>query len=142
MTPELPQDFRPAEESRKHFLTPEGYFEGLSVSVMQNIRNHEQAIEQEQLSSSPPNKRSRWRLYLTPPLYMAASFAMIWLMFKGYERIAPRTEKGVEVQESAQLEANNEGTIAQSPYEDYFYSKIEQDIIEQGAYQMAVYGLE
>ena len=141
MTPELPQDFRSAEESRKHFLTPEGYFEGLSASVMQNIRNHEQAIEQERLSSPSSNKRSRWRLYLAPPLYMAASFVMIWLMFKGYERIAPRAEKGLEVQGSAQLEAN-EGTIAQSPYEDYFFSRIEQDIIEEGAYQMVVYGLE
>ncbi len=89
---------RSAEDSRKHFTIPEGYFESLEERIMAHI--DAEPLPQE-FVEEPKRNRIIWQ-HLRPYLYLAASFVLTIGAFRGFQYVRSTYLATPEVEMKAQ----------------------------------------
>lgn len=102
------------EEVMAHFSTPDGYFDTLASNIMQKVceeQAHSTALEAE----TP--QIPRWKVYLKPLAYMAASFVLMISMFRLFDYIVSSPSDDALMAEDQQ-------------YVEYFYEECKTLLLE------------
>lgn len=76
-----PKQLPLADESQKHYTTPEGYLDGLPDRIMSQIP--------EEPVGSQDEASSGWWIKVKPIVYLAASFAGVYYGFRAMQWLAP-----------------------------------------------------